>query len=204
MVRKIGLLVLLLFPTLLVAQSPPSAIGGEAGIWAGGGMSTFNPDWGCPTTSPFCGSQLIGPTGFFDFNWHNKWGVEGEARWLRWHAYAAGLYEDNYFVGPRYRAVQFHRLAGWAKLGLGGAWIQTPGYPAAGTLKGSYFAYAPGMTVEYRLSRNLSVRGDYEYQIWPSFAGPPTYSPTGQLIQHNSGLTPNGFTVGVSYRVLGR
>ena len=46
---------------------------------------------------------------------------------------------------------------------------------------------------------------DYEWQIWPSFAGPPSYDPTtGTLVQHASGLTPNGLSVGVSYRFLGQ
>ncbi|MGA8531390.1 MAG: hypothetical protein WB622_16855 [Acidobacteriaceae bacterium] len=203
MVRKIGLLVLLLFPAVVVAQNSKSATGGEGSVWAGGGMSTFNPDWGCTTTSPFCGNQLIGPAVFGDFNLHDQYGVEAEARWLHWHPFSPGLYEDNYLVGPRDRVFRWHGLLVWIKLEIGGAWIQTPGYPAAGSLKGSYFAFVPGGTFEYRLTRNLSVRGDYDFEIWPSFAGPPSYSSTGALVQHASGLTPNGFTFGVSYRVLG-
>jgi hypothetical protein len=202
-VKKIGLLAFLLFPALVVAQNSKSAIGGEAALWAGGGMSTFNPDWGCATTSPFCGNQLIGPAVFGDFNLHDQYGVEAEARWLHWHPYSPGFYENNYFAGPRDRVIRWHGLQAWIKLELGGAWIQTPGYPSAGSLKGSYFAFVPGFTVEYHLTHNLLVRGDYEYQIWPSFAGPPTYSSTGALIQHQGGLTPNGFTFGVAYRVLG-
>ena len=201
--RKIAIFVFLLFPAVVIAQNPQSAIGGEAGVWAGGGMSTFNPDWGCSSTSPFCKNQLIGPAVWGDFNLHNQYGVEAEARWLRWHG-TGGFYEDNYLVGPRDRVLQWHRLMLWIKLEMGGAWIQTPNYPAAGSLKGSYFAFVPGGTLEYRLSRNLTVRGDYEYQIWPSFTGPPSYSSTGTLLPHQSGLTPNGFTIGVSYRVLGR
>ncbi len=114
-----------------------------------------------------------------------------------------GFYENNYLVGPRDRVLRWHGLSTWIKLEVGGGWIQTPGYPAAGSLKGSYFAFVPGVTIEYRLTRNLSVRGDYEYQIWPSFAGPPSIS-GGTVTQHASGLTPNGFTFGVSYRILGR
>lgn len=167
-------------------------------------MSTFNPDWGCPTSSPFCANQLIGPAVWGDFNLHDQYGLEAEARWLHWHGFGPGFYENNYLVGPRDRLLRWHRLLLWAKLDLGGGWIQTPNYPAAGSLKGSYFAFVPGATFEYRLTHNLLVRGDYEYEIWPSFAGPPTYSSTGTLLQHKSGLTPNGFTFGVSYRVLGR
>lgn len=187
-----------------MAQSSKSAVGGETTVWVGGGLSTFNPDWGCPTTSPFCANQLVGPTVFGDVNIHDKWGVEAEGRWLHWHPYAPGFYEDHYLVGPRDRLIRWRGASMWIKLGLGGGWIQTPGYPATGSVKGSYFAYAPGTTVEYRITRNLSVRGDYEFQIWPSFMGPATESSTGTVVQHTGGLTPNGFTFGVAYRILGR
>jgi hypothetical protein len=51
----------------------------------------------------------------------------------------------------------------------------------------------------------MYVRADYEWQFWPSFAGLPTYnSTTGTVVQNNSGLTPNGFSVGLIYRFLGQ
>jgi hypothetical protein len=203
-VRKIAYIALLLLPTALVAQNSESATGGEASIQAGAEFSAFNPDWGCPSSSPFCSGDLFGPTAVFDFNWHEKYGVEGEARWLHYHGYG-GEVESNYIAGPRYRVFRYHRFDGWFKLGLGGGWITTPNYPAAGSLKGSYFLYAPGGTVDYRLTRDMYVRADYEWQFWPSFAGPPTYnSTTGTVVQNNSGLTPNGFSVGLIYRFLGQ
>lgn len=204
MVKKIGLFALLLIPTALVAQNSQSATGGEASISAGGEMSAFNPDWGCATSSPFCANDLIGPTAFFDFDMHGKYGLEGEARWLHWHG-LGGEVESNYLVGPRYRMFRYGRLSGWFKLVVGGGWITTINYPAAGSLKGSYFLYAPGGTLNYRLTHRLIVRGDYEWQFWPSFAGPPTYNTTtGQVMQNNSGLTPNGFSLGIAYRFLGQ
>jgi hypothetical protein len=204
-VKKIGFLALLLLPTALIAQSSESATGGEASFWAGAEMSSFNPDYACLSNSPFkCGSgQVIGPTALLDFDLHGKWGVEGEARWLHWHGYD-GQIESNYLAGPHYRLIRYHRLSGWAKLLLGGGWVTTPGYPAAGSLKGSYFVEALGGTIDYRLTRQMSLRGDYEYQRWPAFAGPPTYNPvTGQINPNNSGLTPNGFSVGIVYKILG-
>jgi hypothetical protein len=204
MVRRAGWLLLLLIPSVVWAQSPRSATGGEAGLWAGGELSAFNPDWGCTSNSPFsCGSnQLVGLTALFDFNAHARWGAEGEARWLHWHG--GGQVQSDYLLGPRYRLLQYHRLNGWAKLELGGAWITTPGYPnMPGSLKGSYFVYAPGGTLDYDLSRRFAIRGDYEYQFWPSFVGPSGVV-NGQLVQHNSGLTPNGFSVGVAYKFLGQ
>ena len=204
MVRRTGFLLFLLLPAVLFAQSPRSVVGGEAGLWVAGEMSTINPDWGCPNSSPFsCANQLIGPTALFDFNAHDRWGAEGEARWLHWHG-LGGLTQADYLLGPRYRFFQRDRFNVWAKLELGGGWITTPGYPSApGSLKGSYFVYAPGATVDYRLSHRWSVRGDYEYQFWPSFVGSPTVS-GGTVVQHNHGLSPDGFSVGVAYRFLGQ
>lgn len=191
MIKRIGILLLLLLPAALFAQSARSVVGGEAGLWAGGELSSFNPDWGCISNSPFrCGyNQLIGPTALFDFNARSRWGAEGEARWLHWHG-VGGQTQADYLLGPRFRFFQFHRLNVWAKFEMGGGWITTPGYPnAIGSLQGSYFVYAPGGTLDYHLSHRLSLRGDYEYQKWPAL--------------NNNGLTPNGFSAGVAYRFLG-
>lgn len=205
MVRTIGFIAILLFPTLLLAQSSESAIGGEASMAAGVEFSTFNPDWGCTNSAPLgCKAQLYGPTAVFTFDLHQKYGIEGEARWLHYGG-SGGMVQSNYFVGPHYRLAQFNRLSLWGKLDIGGAWFTSPNYPAAGSLKGSYFAYAPGATINFRLNHTITLRGDYEYQIWPSFAGPPSYnSTTNSVVQHTSGLTPNGLSVGVVYRFLGR
>lgn len=205
MVKKILWLALFLLPTALLAQNPESAVGGEATLSAGVEFSTFNPDWGCANSAPFgCSAQLYGPTAVFDFDLHQKYGLEGEARWLHWGGYG-GMVQSNYLVAPHYRLVSFQRMSLWGKLGLGGGWFTSPGYPAAGSLKGSYFAYAPGATFNYRLTRVMTLRADYEYQIWPSFVGPPSFNPTtGQVQLNASGLTPNGFSFGVLYRFLGR
>lgn len=204
MLRRAGIFFLLvLAPASIVAQVPPSAVGGNASLWAGGEVSSFNPDYSCSSSIPFnCQNQLVGPGAFFDLNVTPKWGVEGEARWLHWNGYG-GEIESNYLGGGRYRAYRFHRLDAWVKMLVGAGLITTPYFPVAGSLKGSYFAYAPGGTLQFRLTDRISLRGDYEYQFWPSFSGPPTYSSTGALVQHNNGLTPNGFSLGVTYRFLG-
>ena len=49
--------------------------------------------------------------------------------------------------------------------------------------------YAPGAGIEYRVTGDLWVRGDYEYQIWP------------MLISKT--LDPQGYTVGVMYDLRG-
>jgi len=203
-VKQVVLLSLLLLPAVLGAQSSPSATGGEATLSAGAEMSGYNPDWGCGNSAPFCTNELVGPTVFFDFDMHGRFGVEGEASWLNFHG-PGGEVEENYLGGPRYRFFRYHRLSGWLKVEVGGGWITTSGYPAAGSLKGSYFVYAPGGTLQYPLTHRWTLRGDYEWQVWPSFAGPPTYNATtGTVVQNNNGLTPNGLSVGVAYRFFGQ
>ena len=198
-----GIFILLLVPVAALAQAPSAAVGGDSRLWAGAEFSTFNPDYSCSSSVPFgCTSQLYGPTAFFDFNVRPKWGAEGEARWLHWNG-PGGQIESNYLGGGRYRAYRYQRLDLWVKFLLGAGLITTPDFPAAGSLKGSYFALAPGGTIEYRVTHRIAIRGDYEYQFWPSFAGPPSIDSSGNILQHNSGLTPNGFSVGVSYRFLG-
>jgi Outer membrane protein beta-barrel domain len=202
--KSIGLFALLFVPAALLAQSPRSAIGGDAGLWAGGEVSDFNPDFGCKSNMPFnCANDLLGATALFDFNVKPRWGAEGEARWLHWNG-TGGQVESTYMIGPRYRVYRLNRFSFWTRVVAGGGWTTTPDYPAAGSLKGSYFVFAPGGTVDYRISSRLLVRADYEFQFWPSFAGPPSVSSTGQLTQNNGGLSPNGVSVGVMYRFLPR
>jgi hypothetical protein len=203
LLKRVGIFfVLLIAPAAILAQAPKSAVGGNSSLWAGGEISSFNPDYSCSSNIPFkC--QLIGPAAFFDFNVTPKWGAEGEARWLHWNG-PGGQIESNYLGGGRYRAYRYHRLDAWVKMMMGAGLITTPNYPVAGSLKGSYFALVPGGTLEFPLTHKISLRGDYEYQFWPSFSGPPSYSATGALVEHNNGLTPNGFSVGVTYRFLGQ
>jgi opacity protein-like surface antigen len=47
--------------------------------------------------------------------------------------------------------------------------------------------YAPAGGLDYRLTRSIWLRGDYEYQFWPN------------LLQANHYLSPNGFSIGASY-----
>lgn len=204
MLKWAGIVVFLLGPASMLAQVPQSAVGGNSSLWAGAEVSGFNPDYSCGSEVPLgCKNQLAGPTALFDFNVSPKWGVEGEARWLHWDGPGHQI-ESNYLGGGRYRAFRYHRLEGWVKLLVGAGLITTPYFPEAGSLKGSYFAYAPGGALQYRLTQRISLRGDYEFQIWPSFAGPPSISSNGTLIQHSNGLTPNGFSLGVNYRFLGQ
>lgn len=201
--KWMSLAFLLSAPGILFAQSQKSAVGGEASLSAGAEFSLFNSDWSCSSSVPLgCGTQeLFGVAPFLDFD-IRKFGAEGEARWLHWNG-PVGEVESNYLVGPRYRLLRSRRFDIWAKFMLGGGWLTSPGYPGPQSLKGSYFAYAPGVTLNYDVGGPWSVRADYEYEVWPDFVGLPGYV-NGQLVTHKNPLSPNGVSVGVAYKLLGR
>jgi len=189
-------LAVVLFPLLyaasLPAQSTESATTGPVTLFAGAEISTFNPDWGCVDASAFlCWSgHLLGVTALADANhvWRGL-GIEGEARWLHWKGPGLGLVESSYLAGPRYPLYRRKRFAFYAKALFGEGRITR----SLNLGKGSYFAIAPGGTVEYLLTRKVIVRAEYEYQFWPQFQGLPG--------EAKNGLTPNGFSFGVSYRL---
>ncbi|MBB6142199.1 opacity protein-like surface antigen [Silvibacterium bohemicum] len=183
MLKKILILTAMLGSTAAFAQVAPSAVGGNAALWVGGEISSFNSDYAST-------SRLVGPGAFFDLNVTRKLGVEGEARWLHYKG-TGGETQGDYLGGVKYRVYRFHKFSLNAKFLLGGVWIHYP----FDIGNGSYFAYAPGAFVDYRLTRHLAVRGDYEYQILPS--APGLYP------GESNGLHPTGFSVGVAYRILG-
>jgi hypothetical protein len=203
--KSMILAILFLLAPALFAQNSQTATGGGASLWVGAEYSSFNPDYGCAGHFLFyCGSQgglLRGIGAVVDLNLHPKWGAEGEARWLPWNG-IGGETESSYLIGPRYRLVRFGKADLWGKMMFGGGSVITPNYSEVGGTKGSFFVYAPGLTLDYRLTSRLSFRADYEYQIWPSFAGPSTTS-GGTTVEHNHGLTPNGVSVGVTWRFRG-
>ena len=183
--RKLLGIALLLIPVSTFAQVKPAASGGGLSLSAGAEYSNFQPDWGP--------NRVEGIAAFADLDrifLHNL-GAEGEARWLHWGGHA-GETEAMYLLGPRYRLIRFHGLSGYAKFLMGGGFITYPGNIGSG----SYFAYAPGGSAEHRLARRWILRGDYEYQIWPAAPGIAFTFP-----KPSNGLTPNGFSVGVAFKI---
>jgi opacity protein-like surface antigen len=157
------------------------------------GFSTFNPDYGCPSDALFsCFTrQLVGVVPYADYNHlFNRIGVEGEMRWLNWRGPGSGIKESNYMGGLRVRLITYKkRVSLNAKVLAGDAHFSSANVVG----RGNYFAFAPGMTLDYRITRRVAVRADYEYQMWPNFNGGTGGS---------GGLSPNGLTFGVSYRLL--
>jgi hypothetical protein len=165
------------------AQVAPAVQGGNSTLWVGGEFSSFDSDYANS-------KRLLGLGVIVDFNFTPRLGLVGEGRWMKWNAVGKQS-QDDYLGGVKFRLIQYHRFAGYGKFLAGGVWITYP----FGVGTGSYFAFAPGGYGEYRISKRFAVRGDYEYQFIPSapgFVGLP-----------NHGLTPNGVSAGVTYRILG-
>jgi hypothetical protein len=174
---------------VLSAQTAP-AIFAPSELYFGAEPTTVNPDWGCANGSPFScwNHQLFGVEAYVGENqvWRQL-GVEADARWLSWRGPVSGLKENSYEAGPSYRLVARRGLAVTADFKVGMGSITLPKGDGPG--QGNYLIYSPSAHIEQRLTRALSVRCEYEYQLWPGFTG----------LKGNHGLTPNGFGVGVTY-----
>jgi len=164
------------------AQVVPSAYGPGHSLWVGGEYSNVNASF------PYQSAQrLWGIGAFADYNFSGHFGVEAEARFLRFNSFY-GETEDNYLAGPRYVVGKFGKFQPYGKFLVGIGKIQYPFTIGTGT----YLALAPGGGVSYRLSSRWAIRGEYEYQLWPSspgFSNEPAHE-----------LTPNGFNLGIAFR----
>lgn len=180
LIKKLTISALFLaLPAALLAQAAPAVRGGIPPLSVGGFYSNFRPDY---TPNRLSGIGVYG-----DWDLFTHFGAEGEMRWLRFNQ-EQGSHEDNYLIGPRYYR-RYGRFQPYAKFLLGLGRFTFPsniGY-------GGYFVYTPGGGLDYKLTRKITLRGDYEYQFWPA-------APGGGLFPSH-GLTPSGFSVGASYRI---
>jgi len=166
------------------AQVVPSATESGHALWVGGELSNIHA--GFPYES---NQRLSGIGAFADYHFTGHIGLEAEARFLRFNSFH-GETEDNYLAGPRYMARNFGKLQPNAQCLVGIGRIQYPFSIGSGR----YLALAPGAGANYRISRRWSLRGEYEYQIWPNspnITGEPKHD-----------ITPNGFHVGIAFRLL--
>lgn len=166
------------------AQVVPAGYELRHSIWAGGECSFFSASF--PYQS---GQHISGCGAFADARWAAHFDVEADARWLAFGGFA-GSTESSYLAGPRYIFSRFGRFQPYGKFLIGAGAIHYPYQIGTGT----YFTLAPGGGVNYRAARRLTIRADYEYQIWtdsPGFANEPAHS-----------LRPNGVSVGVAYQIL--
>jgi hypothetical protein len=145
------------------AQAVPSAYAEAIRFSAGGTASGYHLGYG--------DLKIGGASAFVDIDNLHHFGVEGEARWLRFHlpddqhGPAADEDASTYLVGPRYSRY-YGRFQPYAKVLVGLGHFNYPYHYATE----NDFVVAPGGGVDYRLTRRIRFRAvDFEYQVWPQF-----------------------------------
>ena len=114
-------------------------------------------------------------------------GIEAEGRDLNYGRTGTmdNLRFDTIAGGPIYTFRHYRRFHPYGKFLFGFGSIDfTSSLPTYSHDTREF--YDPGVGLDYRLTRTIWLRGDYQYQIWPDlFPG--------------GALHPNGFTIGASY-----
>lgn len=181
--------VLILIGAALPARSQVtySAEEGMLPFTVGLGASDFLLDWG--TTHP----RMAGITLWADWRLGSVpaplrgLGLEFEGRDVNWATPRSlpGHRMDTALAGPIYEWRRAGRVRPLGKFLMGIGSIDYPGVSSTQS-HDTLTVFAPAAGANVRLWRQLSVRGEYEYQMWHHFLGP-------------NSLTPSGFTVGAVY-----
>jgi opacity protein-like surface antigen len=173
---------LLLLPAQ--AQVVPAAYNSPQSLWVGAEYSNITASF--PYQS---GQRLQGIGAFVDYNLNRHVGLEFDARFMPFGGFE-GSTESSYLVGPRVFILERGRFRPYGKMLVGQGKIHYPFLIG----DASYFALAPGAGTEFRLSHRWLLRAEYEYQMWlnsPGYANEPNHQ-----------LNPNGFHIGIAYKLL--
>lgn len=145
------------------AQAVPSADAGGARLSVGGTASGYYLGYG--------ELKIFGASAFVDADTLRRIGVEGEARWLKFHLKAdqvgpgADERATTWLAGPRYH-LNLGRFHPYVKTLFGLGQFNYPYNDG----QDNDFVIAPGGGLDIRLSRRVSLRAaDFEYQLWPQF-----------------------------------
>lgn len=173
--------------TLLAGTAQGQVIASAKGpghtLWAGGEYSNLRASF------PYGSHQhLWGIGGTADYSLARYLGIEAEGRYLSTNGFYSEK-QETLLVGPQCIVGRSEMLQPFAQFLLGAGGIEYP--QQAGN--GVHFALASGAGFNLRLRERWMVRGEYVHQLWlgPSvIAGQPAHY-----------ITPNGFHVGVAYRL---
>ena len=189
-----------------VAQVVPSAERGGLPLVAGAGFSGFNSDWGQDAFGRV--RYMEGTTVWVDWNFTHLpgpdflkgLGVEVEGRDINLglpaslsdaelHDTGLNMRQVTALGGVLYTVRRFHRVHPYGKGLAGLGRINFPPLPASPPAyrRDSRTITAFGGGADLRAWRNIWVRADLEYQIWPDLFGSP------------HPLTPTGITIGAVY-----
>lgn len=164
--------------TAAFSQVHPAAKRNPLPFAAGVGYSYFAADWSGYEAGPVIWADW-NPVSFRGF------GLEAEARDLNYGRTgdAPNLREDTIGGGPIYRIRHFRNVHFYGKFLVSFGSIDFPGTTKRHETR---TVYAPGAGGEFRIWRNVWVRGDYEWQYWPQLG-------------HGNYLNPKGASLGVTY-----
>ena len=178
---------------------------GKLPLSFGGGGSNFDPYFAQnppPSDVALAGTglgRMWGATGWADAGirfgptWLHPINLEMQYRSI----FAGGgpnhqnVMENNFGGGATYTWYHFRNFHPYGKYIIGYGTISFnpmlyPGYPPYS--QDSRVTNSLGGGLEYRLTRHIWVRGDYEYQLWGRLLGVPEFS-------------PQGFTIGAMYHL---
>ena len=182
------------------AQTVPAARDPLLPLAVGAGLSGFEPDMNA--------GRIYGGTLWIDYspNWVPSFlhgiGVEANARDIslgRSASQSPNLREDTAEGGVFYSWRHFRSFRPYVK-GAGGYGNEdSEGVQKGKLVRGheSRTISAVGGGVELRATREIWVRADYEYQIWPDFF--KHINSAGVEVGPPGLLNPQGFTVGALY-----
>jgi opacity protein-like surface antigen len=168
----------------LHAQALPTAT--SAGVLQAGGEFNY-------ADSDYVPQKIKGGGAYVNFDFKYHYGIEAEFHQINDSGVTTQIYERTYEIGPRY-VLHFGRIEPFAKIMYGRGVFNyplvpslTPGGPSQGHAANlAYNIAAAGIGVDYRLTRSINVRVEYEFQKW--FGFPP------------NDLSPQVLGIGAAYR----
>jgi len=162
MTKQFALLSVLLAAAVLpaCAQVAPSATGSRPTLSAGALFTYTQPNYDQDTnTVNSTKNHLFGIGGFVDYRMSRWVQLEAEGRWQHWNQTQGLTVSENlYAVGIRDPIRTFGRFTpyGKAMVGIG----------SGNFLTGRAAAYNFGGGVDYRYTKRIALRADFEYQFW--------------------------------------
>lgn len=177
-----------------IAQVVPAATEKNVPWAVGVGLSGYNPDWEQ--------GHLLGGTLWIDYTlprmpaFLRGLGIDAEARDLNYgrSSQSPNLREDTAMGGLIYSWPRYRNFRPYGKF-LAGYGNRDAQSPTLLRYHDSRNIEAAGAGVDYRVTRSIWVRADYEYQFWPDMRfrivdnTPTPFAP----------MHPQGFTIGAMY-----
>lgn len=169
----------------IYSQTLPAARQGGVPIVVGAALSDYSVDWGP-------GQRMIGISAWADWLPNSfpgvmrGLGIEAVGHAINYDVPSgiSRMRQDTIQGGPMYVFNPYRGIRPYARYVFG---IGSIDFPPSGTYShDTFFVSSPGGGAEFHAWQHIWIRADYEYQFWHQTFG-----------AHD--LTPNGFTVGVSY-----